>query len=263
MSDHPARKILVVEKDGKAAEAVCRAIPSDVAAVEVAATGEEALKRDEADAFDLIIADASSAGAGGLDLLRAVKARRPDGAFILISGSATIKAAVEAMRLGALDYLAKPVRAAELRAAVSRVLEPATGLACAGPSAPQPPAEQRRVPAGFYCVLGHTWLKVDGATRGTVGVVHDFFRTVGPIVQVELPKVGEEVSQGVACGRVVDSAHVVHPIFSPATGRVTEVNLALASDASLVGRDPYGHGYLFRIQPTRLESDLKGLVRAK
>ena len=112
-------------------------------------------------------------------------------------------------------------------------------------------------------MLGHTWLKLDGETRGAVGIVHDFLKVVGIITQLDLPKLGESVSQGNLCAKIVDAAQMSHRIWSPASGNVIEVNAALGADTSLLRRDPYGQGYLFRIEMTNLEEDLKGLLQAK
>lgn len=251
-------RILVVAGDIAVRRRVHRALRSADTEVDIALSGEEALKKDAAAAYDVIIADLQVSGAGDLDLLRSIKAQRPGAAVIVIAGSRTIKTAVEAMKLGASDYLPKSVKAADLRTAAARALLPAEENA-----ADKETAAPCRVPPGYQCLLGHTWLEVDGAGQGTVGIVQDFLKAVGDIARIDLPKVGDEVSQGALCGKIVDSGGVLHLIWSPASGTVTEVNAALASDPSLIRHDPYGRGFLFRIQATSLDKDLKGLLRAR
>ena len=221
-------------------------------------SGEEALKKDAAAAYDLILADLKVSGTGDLDLLRSIKAQRPGAAVIVIAGSRTIKTAIDAMKLGASDYLPKSVKAADLRAAGARAL-----LSVEEKAADPRAAGLCRVPPGYQCLLGHTWLRVDGPGQGTVGIVQDFLKTVGDVARIDLPNVGDEVSQATLCGKIVDSGGVLHLIWSPASSVVTEVNAALASDPSLIRHDPYGLGFLFRIQAPNFDQDLKGLLRAR
>jgi two-component system response regulator RegA len=117
VSEKPKRKILVVAGDIAVGRRVHKALQSADVEVDIALNGEEALKKDTAAAYDLILADLKVSGTGDLDLLRSIKARRPGAAVIVIAGSRTIKTAVDAMKLGASDYLPKSVKAADLRAA--------------------------------------------------------------------------------------------------------------------------------------------------
>jgi glycine cleavage system H lipoate-binding protein len=96
-----------------------------------------------------------------------------------------------------------------------------------------------------------------------VGVVPDFLKTVGIITQLELPKVNETITQGNVCGKISDADRFIHRIWSPASGRAIEVNSRLTADFSLLRRDPFREGYLFRIETDNLEEDLKGLLLAK
>lgn len=224
----------------------------------MALSGEEALKKDKDNPYDLIVTDLMMPGISGLDVLREVKARRPEAAVIMITGYPTIKTAVESVKLGAFDYLPKPFTPADLRGVVARAFKLAeTDVEDEMEGGPP------RLPAGYYYMLGHTWLKLEGGKRGTVGIVHDFLKTVGIITRLDLPKVGEAVSQGNLCARIMDAGQADHRIWSPASGSVFEVNASLAADTSLLRRDPYGQGFLFRIEMTAVEEDLRGLLQAK
>jgi DNA-binding NtrC family response regulator len=86
--------------------------------VEQACDGEQALARVEAGGVSLVITDLTMPRRGGLDLLRALSARRPRPAVIVTTGFGTVETAVEAMRLGAADFLLKPF---ELGALLPRV----------------------------------------------------------------------------------------------------------------------------------------------
>src|SRR2546428_9072034 len=94
--------------------------------VETAANGEEALRRIETGSFHVVITDLSMDGTNGMHVLKHARAVDPDLAVIMITAHGSEKIAVQAMKLGAADYLPKPFDNDELRVVVRRVME--TGL---------------------------------------------------------------------------------------------------------------------------------------
>ncbi len=86
------------------------------------ASGEEALERLAAAAFDLVLTDIKMPGMDGMDLLRRVKADAPDTQVIVLTAFGTIEMAVEAMKAGAFEYVTKPFNRDELKLAVRKAL---------------------------------------------------------------------------------------------------------------------------------------------
>jgi CheY-like chemotaxis protein len=258
MPEKIKRKILVVDDEITVCKSICQAIRTDEYMVDMALSGEEALKKDEEKAYDLVITDLMMPGISGLDLLGELKQARPEVIIIMVTGYPAIKTAVESVKMGAFDYLPKPFTPADLRGLVGRAFKKAASEEKGEGEAPEP-----RIPPGYYYMLGHTWLKVEGENRATVGVLHDFLKTVGIITHLELPKLNEAISQGDACGKITDADQFTHRIWSPASGRVIEVNVRLLEDFSLLRRAPYRDGFLFRLETTQLEEDFKGLLQAK
>jgi DNA-binding NtrC family response regulator len=91
--------------------------------VETAADGESGLQRVKDQPFDLVLTDLALPGLGGMDILKYLVRHQPECSCIIITGYGTIQNSVAAMRLGAFDYLCKPVDPQELRLVVSRALE--------------------------------------------------------------------------------------------------------------------------------------------
>mgnify|MGYP001051190897 CR=1 FL=1 len=258
MSEKNKKRILVVDDEITVCKSIRQAVVSEDYDVDTALSGEEALKKDSEKAYDLVITDLMMPGISGLDLLKTLKEERPGVSVIMVTGYPTIKTAVQSVKLGAFDYLPKPFTPAELRGLVSRAFKKAEGL-----GGGEVEAASLRIPPGYYYMLGHTWLKVEGDRDGLVGVIHDFLKTVGIIMQLELPKTGDTISQGEVCGKITAADSLVHRIWSPASGRVIKVNAKLMEDFSLLRRDPYFGGFLFRIETSNLEEDIKGLILAK
>lgn len=88
-----------------------------------AGSGEEGLKLLAEQDFDVVITDIAMAGMNGMEVLKAVRSSKPDVEVIMVTGYPMIESAVEAMRLGAFHYLAKPYSLEEARMLVARALE--------------------------------------------------------------------------------------------------------------------------------------------
>ncbi len=258
MSDKKKRRVLVVDDEITVCKSIHNAIQSDEYETDMALSGEEALKKNQDNGYDLVITDLMMPGISGLDLLKSLKETHPETIVIMVTGYPTIKTAVESVKRGAFDYLPKPFTPVELRGLVARAFKKAE-VEDFGKGK----VSEARIPPGYYYMLGHTWLKVEEQNQATVGVVPDFLKTVGVITQLDLPKENDALTQGDACGKITDADNFVHRVWSPASGRVTEVNAQLAADPSPLRRDPFGSGYLFRVETSNLEEDLQGLLLAR
>ena len=90
-------------------------------------------------------------------------------------------------------------------------------------------------PADYRYTKEHEWLKVDGTT-GTIGITDYAQNSLGDIVFVELPKVGQEITAGQTFGSV-ESVKAVSDLFAPVSGTVTEINEALNTAPEQVNKD--------------------------
>ena len=106
----------------------------------------------------------------------------------------------------------------------------------------------------------HEWVKVEGTTA-TVGITDYAQGELGDIVFVELPEIGLEVKQLGKFG-TIEAVKAVSDMFSPVSGKVTAVNAALDTDPMVVNRDPYGEGWMVKIQFANL-SELGELLDAE
>ena len=100
-------------------------------------------------------------------------------------------------------------------------------------------------PADLKYTQTHEWLRIDGAVV-TVGVSWFAQDSMGDVVHVELPEVGDSVSAGEpACE--IESVKAVSDVYSPVTGTIVEVNGSLEDSPEEVNSAPYGDGWLFRV----------------
>lgn len=104
----------------------------------------------------------------------------------------------------------------------------------------------------------HLWVRADtGAGTVRVGVTHFAQDSLGDIVSVDLPRLGDAVQAGTACGDI-ESTKSVSDLVSPITGTVTARNDELIDEPGLANSDPYGKGWLFeaRINPAARSGEL-------
>ncbi len=117
-------RILVVDDDVQIQKDLSEILGEDGYEVSTAGSGEEALETMRREgAFDLVITDLMMPGMDGMELLTEIKKRNKDLPVVMITAFATIDSAVEAMRRGASDYIAKPFKINEVEMVVKRALE--------------------------------------------------------------------------------------------------------------------------------------------
>jgi len=116
------------------------------------------------------------------------------------------------------------------------------------------------IPAELRYTAEHEWVSVDGATA-SVGITDYAQRALGDVVYVSVPAPGTRVTAGEACGEV-ESTKSVSDIYAPITGEVTEVNSDVDEDPGLVNSDPYGAGWLMKVQLDEDEGEPTGLLTA-
>ena len=96
----------------------------------------------------------------------------------------------------------------------------------------------------------HEWLRRDGeGDAATIGITEFAADELGDIVFVELPAVGSQLKQFGAFG-VIESVKAVSDLYAPVSGTVSEVNQQLGDHPELVNSDPYGEGWICRVQLT-------------
>jgi DNA-binding NtrC family response regulator len=115
MTDMCAKSnVLIVDDDEVVRLSHLRSLKSAYCDIEAVGDGEDALRVMEQQRFDVVLLDLRMPGMDGMSVLRAIKQKWPESEVVVITGYPTIETAKEAVRLGAYDYLAKPVGPVEV-----------------------------------------------------------------------------------------------------------------------------------------------------
>lgn len=110
------------------------------------------------------------------------------------------------------------------------------------------------IPAGLKYTKDHEWVKIEGNTA-TVGITDFAQGELGDIVYVDINTVGQAVAHGEIFG-TVEAVKTVSDLYMPVDGKVLEVNPALDANPEKVNEDPYGAGWMIKIEVSGSTADL-------
>ena len=103
------------------------------------------------------------------------------------------------------------------------------------------------IPGDLKFLKSHEWARVEGDGKVTIGISDHAQGLLGDLVYVELPNVGDRVEAGTAVA-VVESVKAASDVYAPVTGKVVEVNAALADKPETINEDAYGDGWIFVLE---------------
>lgn len=113
------------------------------------------------------------------------------------------------------------------------------------------------IPDNLKYTKDHEWIKIDGNTA-LVGITDFAQGELGDIVYLDINTVGEEVAEHEIFG-TVEAVKTVSDLYMPVTGKVLEVNALLESNPEKVNADPYGDGWMIKVE---LKGDISALLTA-
>jgi glycine cleavage system H protein len=102
------------------------------------------------------------------------------------------------------------------------------------------------IPDDLHYSKDHEWVRVEGNVA-VVGITDYAQDSLGDVVYVELPRVGDEFAANESFGSV-ESVKAVSEVFSPVSGEIVGINDTLADSPEKVNQDPYGEGWMIRVQ---------------
>jgi len=116
-------RILVVDDEPIVCESCKRILDEEGYEVDVAFSGQEAFEKMKRDTYDIVITDLKMPGIDGMEVLKTFRSEYPETMVIMITGFSTVETAVEAMKLGAFDYIPKPFTPDEVSLVVKKAIE--------------------------------------------------------------------------------------------------------------------------------------------
>jgi glycine cleavage system H protein len=125
-----------------------------------------------------------------------------------------------------------------------------------------PKIGQHWVSTELYYTTEHTWARIGENDTVRVGVDDFASKTAGPILSVELPKIGEQVEHMKPFGQM-EAAKWVGELHAPLTGAVITVNQKAVNNPRLINEDPYGAGWLVEIKAAKTNEEILKLLHGE
>ena len=220
---------------------------------------DDALKHLNNNKADIILTDLMMPGKDGLEFLNILNERKYDGIVIMLTGYATINSALQAMELGAFDYLAKPFTKSEIK----RILNRAGSLIAAKRNSDDmisDTVKYEQTLVDNHSTTGkNTWFMTTDEGLLMIGVERPFVIEIGSIESVYLPEVGDEIRQGSNFFQIFSSDFRTFSVSSPFSGIVKEINKSVIKEPRKSLDDPYNTGWRIKILPSKFDEELRSL----
>jgi DNA-binding response OmpR family regulator len=248
-------KVLVVDDEEIVCVSIKKILKREGYEVDIVMKASDALKQAEAGSYDLIITDLMMPEMNGIELMHALRKYGEDTPFLMVTGYPTIRTAMQALRLGAVDYIPKPFTRVELISPVNRALRKKDP---AGSDLSDLREKEKIIHPGDRFILPeHSWAIYDQDGTVAVGIEESFLSTAGTIHKIDVPANNEMVEQGFPTIKLYAENENEHSVFSPFSGRVVSINDEVVTNLSRLSSSEC----LFRIIPSDLHAETKMLVK--
>lgn len=117
------------------------------------------------------------------------------------------------------------------------------------------------IPEGLKYTKDHEWVKIDGSTA-VIGITDFAQNELGDIVYIDINTVGDEVGEHQIFG-TVEAVKTVSDLYMPVAGKVIEVNPLLDGSPEKVNEDPYGEGWMIKVEVKGSSSSLLSAAQYK
>ena len=255
--------ILIIDDEQVVVDAVVKICSAEQLTVDSAIDARVALKKLDKNRYRLIICDIMMPELDGFQFLEKLTNVRVDTPVIMTTGYSTVENAVKSLQIGAVDFIPKPFTADELMSSVHRGLRlaaiPQMLVGSQGDirvgSIPYVPC-----PTKYFRLGGLSWAVLDHAGSALVGATDLFLKTVESVGEIELFALDDEIVQGSSCAKIKSKDGLVHQMLASVSGRIIERNDLLVADPTIIERDPYFEGWLYRVIPSDIDYEFKHLI---
>ncbi len=254
--------ILVIDDEPTITQVVVKVCSAEGMTITAADHAARALRCLEERKFRLVLCDIMMPELDGFQFLDELARRGIHTPVVMMTGYSTMENAVKSLSTaGAVDYIPKPFTADELLTVIRRSLR-CGKLLDKAESAGLPRSSSMSYvscPANYYKLGYVSWVLMEDEGTARIGVSDLFIKAAEGISEFELSAPGEDLEQGIPCAIATSPDGSTHEIMCPMSGKILEVNADAQSNPSLVEKDPYFRGWLYRILPSNPESNLQWL----
>jgi len=258
-----ASDILVIDDEQVIIDAVRKICSLDNYSIDAALNVKTAIEKISKNYYTIIICDIMMPDGDGFQILDKLRRKNISSALIMMTGYSTVENAVNSLYKGAVDFIPKPFTVDELLSSVNRTI-----------NYQRIKDKQKQLlnnknndeilyvtcPAK-YLRLGYvSWIFQEREGSVLFGVCDLFIKTIESIQEIEYQNIDTEIAQGICCASFKCDNDRIHKVLSPISGRIVEINEKIKSNPSMVEKDPYFEGWIYRVIPANIDYEIKYLI---
>lgn len=210
--------------------------------------------------YKLIICDIMMPEEDGFVLLNYVVKNKLSSPVVITSGYSTLANVVKALYQGAVGFLPKPFTIDELLSIVNRGMffQNIYSWNCCKKNN----AIYDYIPCpAKYSRFGYdSWTNRISEGLSVVGLTDLFLKSISNVNSLSLLKSGDKIEQGNICMKVSDENNILHHVLSPLSGSIIETNNKILNNKSLIEKDPYFEGWVYKVIPNNISEESKYLI---
>jgi glycine cleavage system H lipoate-binding protein/FixJ family two-component response regulator len=255
--------ILVIDDEQVILDAVIKICSLDGYSVNSALNVKSATEKISGSYYRIIICDIMMPDGDGFQIIDELHNRKIDSAIIMTTGYSTVENAVKSLYNGAIDFIPKPFTVDELLNSLYRANKYQEIKNKLDSSSKQKSGNNLYYvpcPSKYYRLGYSSWMVQERDGSVLIGISDLFLKTVDSIKNIEFQNREDEIAQGISCLTIISEEERAHKILSPVSGRIVEVNEKLKDHPSLIEKDPYFEGWMYRVIPVDPEYEQKNLI---
>ena len=256
-------KILLIDDEQVILDAVSKIASLERWEVDTVLNVNDGLDKLKSNKYTLILSDIMMPDKDGFQLLDELYSQKINIPVILITGYSTVENAVKSLYNGAIDFIPKPFTYEEITGSICRGLEYnkiQKRIVDAEKSGKDESIIFVTCPAKYYRLGYMSWMNLEKEGSARIGVTNLFLETIDDIIKIDLLEIDDLMIQGSSCAKFETDDDLIHTCLAPLGGRIVERNEKIISDPSLIEKDPFFEGWLYRIIPSDIEYDMKYLI---
>lgn len=257
------KDILIIDDEQVILDAVSKIAAAEGWKVDTALNALEALEKFNHTLYSLILCDIMMPDMDGFQLLDKINEKKLIIPVIMITGYSTVENAVNSLYKGAADFISKPFTFEEITTAIYRGIEYGKILFKLD-QIKKNGGKQGIVyvpcPASYKRLGNITWMDIEYQGTAVIGLTDFYLKTIKNIVKIELLENDNVIVQGSSCLKLETEDGLVHNCLAALGGRIIERNEKLINEPTLLEKDPYFEGWLYKIIPSDVEYEMKYLI---
>lgn len=254
---------MVIDDEQVVLDAVKKILVSENFNVDMAKDATSALEKIEKHKYDIILCDIMMPGMDGFKFLDELNHRKNDTPVIMTTGYSTVENAVNSLYKGAIDFIPKPFTTEELLDSIFRgikYIEIQKKVSSSNISKLDPTLAYVPCPTKYFRLGYASWVSIEKKGSAVIGVTDLFLKTINSVLEIQLMKTEEEIIQGNPCAQIDCTDLLTHSVLAPVSGRIIENNYELQRNKTIIEKDPYFDGWLYRIIPSDTKYELQKLI---